>query len=160
MKSLYKTCNAHWYQDLFQYKIPVKSPRTDFSSKICSKPLDRGEGARIYIQTGLEEKQGTGRLTVSQRGVKILKISGHLQIQWGQCGWVCVSECVCWCHSMCESMRDGSVPLCCTSAGFSSFQVAFVALDGLLDAQQEGRVPLVQARDRIKLFNLGERNRA
>lgn len=65
-KLLYKTCNAHRYRRLFQYERPVKSPGTDFSSKICSKPLDRGEGARIYIRTGLEGKQGLGCLTVSQ----------------------------------------------------------------------------------------------
>lgn len=45
--------------------------------------------------------------------------------------------------------------MCCiTTSGLRSFQVAFVALDGLLDAQQEGRVPLVQAGDGVKLLNL------
>lgn len=61
-------------------------PRTDFSSKICSKPLGRGEGARIYILTGLEGKQGLSQLTVTQWAVRILRvISSHLQIQWGEC---------------------------------------------------------------------------
>lgn len=45
-------------------------------------------------------------------------ISGHLQLQWEES--VCV--CVCWRHSVCESMRDGSVPLCCTSAGSTHFR--------------------------------------
>lgn len=116
-KLLYKTCNAHRYQRLFQYERPVKSPGTDFSSKICSKPLDRGEGARIYIRTGLEGKQGLGCLTVSQLEY-LWVISGHLQLQWGEN--VCV--CVCGRHSVCESMRDGSVPLCCTSAGSAHFR--------------------------------------
>lgn len=33
----------------FNTRYLLKSPRVDFSSEICSKPLDRGEGARIYI---------------------------------------------------------------------------------------------------------------
>lgn len=56
-------------------------------------------------------------------------------------------------------MRDGSVPLGCASHGFPSFQVSFVALDGLLDAQEEGRVPLVQAGDGVELLHLGDPNR-
>lgn len=68
--------------------------------------------------------------------------------------------CVCVCHSVCESMRDGSIPLGCASRGFPpSFQVSFVALDGLLDAQEEGRVPLVQAGDGVELLHLGDPNR-
>lgn len=115
-KLLYKTCNAHRYWCLFQYERPVKSPRTDFSSKICSKPLDRGEGARIYIRTGLEGKQGLGWRYRSEQLEYLGVISGHLQLQWGE------SVCVCWRHSVCESMRDGSVPLCCTSASSAHFR--------------------------------------
>lgn len=154
-KLLYKTCNAHRYRRLFQYERPVKSPGTDFSSKICSKPLDRGEGARIYIRTGLEGKQGLGCLTVSQLEY-LWVISGHLQLQWGEN--VCVCACVwasfrVWKHAW--WIRPSVLHFC----RFRSFQITFVALDGLLDAEQEGRVPLVQAWDGIELFNLGDRNR-
>lgn len=154
-KLLYKTCNAHWYRRLFQYERAVKSPRTDFSSKICSKPHDRGEGAGIYIRTGLEGKQGLGCVTVSQ--LEYLRvISGPLQLQWGES--VCVGVCVLasfrvWKHAW--WIRPSVLHFC----RFHSFQITFVALDGLLDAQQEGRVPLVQAWDGIELFNLGDRNR-
>lgn len=41
-----------------------------------------------------------------------------------------------------------------STSGLRSFQIAFVALDGLLDAQQEGCVPLVQAGDGVELLNL------
>jgi len=50
----------------------------------------------------------------------------------------------------------GASPPCCVAvaAGFPSLQIALVALHGLLDAQQEGRVPLVQAGDGVVLLHL------
>lgn len=36
----------------------------------------------------------------------------------------------------------------------TSLQVALIALDALLNAQQHGGVPLVQARDGVKLLHL------
>ena len=58
---------------------------------------------------------------------------------------VCVCECASVC--VCESMRDGFVSplLHFQPFGFLSFQIPFITLDGLFDAQQEGCVPLVQA---------------
>ena len=40
--------------------------------------------------------------------------------------------------------------------GVTSLQVALIALDALLNAQQQGGVPLVQTRDGVKLLHLTE----
>lgn len=58
-----------------------------------------------------------------------------------------------------KSMRGGFLSTCAASLSssgicLSSFEVALVALDGLLDAQQQRGVPLVQAGDGVKLFHL------
>lgn len=69
--------------------------------------------------------------------------------------YVCVRVFIYVCLCVCESMRDGFVPLCCISTpGILSFQIPFITLNGLFDAQQESCVPLVQARDRVELFYL------
>ena len=66
---------------------------------------------------------------------------------------VCIVLCVCVCAR--KSMSDWIVPPCCIpTQRFLSFQIPFITLDGLFDAQQEGCVPLVQTWDWVKLFDL------
>lgn len=71
-----------------------------------------------------------------------------------------VSEGACLCVPLCfgvcgyESMRGVPLDVLHLHFGLLSFQIAFITLDGLLDAQQEGRVPLVQAGDGVELLNL------
>lgn len=53
-----------------------------------------------------------------------------------------------------HAMMCAPVVMC--SPSVVSLQVPLIPLDGLLDAQQHGSLPLVQTRDGIKLFNLRE----
>lgn len=123
----------------------VKSPRTDFSRKGMQQSSRRGEGKRISILTRFgKEKQrlNSDSITASSGMLEIISRQSspgaiHSEVRKR----VCVSV-----YVRMRACVMGFVPLCCISTpGFLSFQIAFVTLDGLFDAQQEGCVPLVKA---------------
>lgn len=113
--------------------------------KVCSKPPDRGEGDRIYILTRFRYVLRKSRRVCSDKVQQWvgLKPSTDASVPMKCALRLHISVCVCVCMRACVMDLSLDATLLC---GLHSFQIPlFLTLDVLFDAQQDGRVPLVQA---------------
>ena len=125
--------------------------------KVCSNPLGRGEGERIYILTRFRYALQESKVvlwTCSSGMFKIISRRPGLMLYTVRWVCVCVAVCVYVCMYVCKHAWWICPSVLCFWPACRSFQIPFVALDGLFDAQQEGCVPLVQTWDRVKLLYL------